>query len=146
MRRLGKFAALVRSERMLLVRGWIEVLVMRVATWTLPYRKVKEMVERRATRPARDIDDKPDRDRIAWAIAVSSGYIPGGTNCLVRALATEVMLGRFGYDSELRFGVARAADGRLRAHAWLESAGRPIIGDFELDRYVTLSAPQVDKL
>jgi hypothetical protein len=48
------------------------------------------------------------------------------------------MLRQYGFDSALMIGVAKSPEGSLAAHAWLESAGRIVIGDFELDRYVTL--------
>jgi hypothetical protein len=83
----------------------------------------------------------PPIDRIAWAVRAAGRFIPGGTNCLVRALATQSLLGQYGYRSELRIGVRKAADGALAAHAWLESAGAVVIGEFELDHYVPLAAP-----
>ena len=82
--------------------------------------------------------DGPAPDRIAWAIAAASSFVPGGSNCLLRALAAGMMLRRYGYDSALMIGVAKSPQGSLAAHAWLESAGQIVIGDFELDRYVTL--------
>jgi len=59
----------------------------------------------------------------------------------VRALATQSLLGQYSYHSELRIGVRKAEDGGLAAHAWLESAGAVVIGEFELEHYVPLEAP-----
>ena len=91
--------------------------------------------------PPRRTVAPPPIDRIAWAVRAAGRFIPGGTNCLVRALATQSLLGQYGYRSELRIGVRKAADGALAAHAWLESAGAVVIGEFELDHYVPLEAP-----
>ena len=85
-----------------------------------------------------DAGAKPSRERIGWAVAVVSRVVPDGINCLVRAMATEIMLKRFGYESTLKFGVVKPREGLLEAHAWLESDGIVVIGEFELDRYVTL--------
>jgi len=82
----------------------------------------------------------PTVERISWAVRAVSRFIPGASNCLVRALATQTLLGRFGYRSELRIGVRKADDGSLAAHAWLESAGAVVIGEFEVDHYVPLAA------
>jgi len=82
--------------------------------------------------------DCPTPDRIAWSVAAASPLVPGGSNCLIRAIAAGIMLRRYGFDSALMIGVAKSPEGRLAAHAWLESAGRVVIGGFELDRYVTL--------
>ena len=48
-----------------------------------------------------------------------------GASCLQRALLLRWLLRRRGLRSELRIGV-RFDDGRLDAHAWLESGGTPI--------------------
>ena len=82
----------------------------------------------------------PTVDRISWAVRAASRFIPGASNCLVRALATQSLLGQYGYSSELRIGVRKAEDGGLAAHAWLESAGAIVIGEFELNHYVPLTA------
>jgi hypothetical protein len=37
--------------------------------------------------------------------------------------------------------VRKADDGGLAAHAWLESAGAVVIGEFDLEHYVPLAAP-----
>ena len=61
-------------------------------------------------------------------------------NCLVQAVAAEAMLIRAGHPCELRIGAAKNGPNELIAHAWLESEGRVLIGDFELDRYTPLIA------
>lgn len=91
--------------------------------------------------PPRRTVAPPTIERIAWAVRAAGRFIPGGTNCLVRALATQALLGRYGYRSDLRIGVRKAEDKGLAAHAWLESAGAVVIGEFELEHYVPLAAP-----
>lgn len=77
-------------------------------------------------------------ERIAWAVIAMSRFVPDGSNCLIRALASARMLRRYGYDATLQIGVTKAANGGINAHAWLESGGQVVIGGFVLDRYVTL--------
>ena len=88
---------------------------------------------------------RPTVERVAWAVRAASTVIPGASNCLVRALATQAMLGRYGYSSELRIGARKAAQGALAAHAWLESAGTVVIGEVELDNYVPLAPPGTNR-
>ena len=47
---------------------------------------------------------------------------------LFRSLAAHVLLSRHGHANRLRLGVARAADRRLEAHAWVESEGAVLLG------------------
>jgi hypothetical protein len=57
--------------------------------------------------------------------------------CLVRSLALDALLRRHGHESQVVIGVA-AADGRLSAHAWVETAdGRAVEPDGQ-ERYRVL--------
>jgi Transglutaminase-like superfamily len=88
---------------------------------------------------------RPSVDKISWAVRAASRFIPGASNCLVRALATQSLLGHYGYSSELRIGVRKAEESRLAAHAWLENAGEIVIGEFELENYVPLAGPGIER-
>jgi hypothetical protein len=88
---------------------------------------------------------RPTVERVAWAVRAASTVIPGASNCLVRALATQAMLARYGYSSDLRIGARKAAPGALAAHAWLESAGTVVIGEVEMDNYVPLTPPGTNR-
>jgi hypothetical protein len=140
--RIAKFFALASSDRRLLLRTIEPLIAMRAATWTLTFARARRLADA-MSRPVRAdaATVRPSPDRIAWASATASRFVPGGGNCLVRALATGIVLKRYGYPSELKIGVTKPAGGRFEAHAWLESDGRVVIGDFELDRYVPLTAP-----
>ena len=72
-------------------------------------------------------------------MAAASRRVPKAT-CLTQAIALRTLLARDGKESELRIGVAKAEDGRLEAHAWLESDGRIVIGGRESSRFAVLAA------
>jgi len=141
MKRVAKFFALPRSERALILRTFAPLIAMRVAMWTLPFARVSRISDA-MSRPMRAdrSGTRPTPARIAWAVAALSRVVPGAGNCLVRALATGIVLKRYGYSSELKIGVMKPADGGFEAHAWLESGGNVVIGNFQLDRYVPLAA------
>jgi hypothetical protein len=65
-------------------------------------------------------------DRVVWAVKVASPFLRAV--CLPQALATQVLLARSGFSSELRIGFTRAKGGQMSAHAWLECQGRVAIG------------------
>jgi Transglutaminase-like superfamily len=148
----AKFIRLDRRDRALALAAARTLAV----TWLGLHTAGFTAVERRASRvvahdprpyvwcgpPPRSSVAPPTVDRIAWAIRAASRFIPGASNCLVRALATQTLLGRFGYRSQLRLGVRKPEDGSFAAHAWLECAGAIVIGEFEPDQYVLL-APTV---
>lgn len=86
-------------------------------------------------------DNRTLVNRIAWAITIASRYIPMAT-CFTQALATKVLLNRYGQRAKVCIGVSRSEGGQLQAHAWVEWNGRIVIGGSEasLQQYVPLVA------
>ncbi len=140
MGRAAKFVGLSRSERWLLIDAACAVALARLGLWTLPLATVRRIAARLG-RPRASLSPRPVEERISWAVATASRVIPGGANCLVKALAAQAMLARFGYRTQLRFGAGKTSRGEFEAHAWLESDGRIVIGQFELGRYAEMSGP-----
>jgi hypothetical protein len=66
-------------------------------------------------------------ERIAWAIAAASQFVPGST-CLTQAVAAHLLLRRSGWLATLCLGVLRGPLDGFQAHAWVESQGRVLIG------------------
>jgi hypothetical protein len=55
-------------------------------------------------------------------------HVPRAT-CLVRAIAGQAFLARYGHQTDLRIGVLRdRSEKRVKAHAWLESQGLVLLG------------------
>lgn len=81
---------------------------------------------------------RSDDARIAWAVSVTSRYLPLAKNCLVEALVAHALLERHGHPASLRIGVSSNGDQRLRAHAWVESQGKVIVGASGRERFTPL--------
>jgi len=139
MNRARKFLALPAFDRALLLRALIALWLVRLLLWTVPYSRVRAVIERlkKASLPV-DAGFRPSPERIAWSVRAASAGVATGANCLLRALAGEILLGRFGYQSELKFGANRGGGAGLAAHAWLECEGKIILGELEAPGYAPL--------
>lgn len=140
-RRLVKFFRLSFFDQRLLMRAAIALVSAKLALRTLRLPAARAAVTRLQrlgwfVTPA-------TADAIVWAVETAGRAIPGMKNCLVQAMAAEAILVRAGHPCELRIGVAKNGRDELIAHAWLESEGRVLIGEFELDRYTPLIAPHL---
>lgn len=140
MRRLHRFLGLASAERLLLM--WAIVLLAAIRLWLglLPWRTLHRLLVRL---PGGPISGKPHNlsaERIAWAVSVASQVVPGSRTCLIQALAVQALLARAGYPARCHIGVAKGAEGRLEAHAWVESQGRIVIGGSGLAHYTPLVA------
>jgi hypothetical protein len=139
MGRTSKFLRRTPQEQALLLRSLVALAAMRISLWTLSFSRVRKIADAMShSAPNRSSNDRPAPEKIAWAVATASRAVPRGGNCLLRALATGIILKRYGYPSELKIGVMKPEGEGFYAHAWLESGGSIIIGDFKLDQYVTL--------
>jgi len=128
MKRLHKFLSLTPSDRVLLINALLLLGAIRLGLKLLPLQTLRRLLARIA-QPIRTLQeaDKASVDKVAWAVMVASHYIPGA-RCLVQALATQVLLERRGYPTQLRIGFTRGKGGQMSAHAWVESEGRVAIG------------------
>lgn len=137
MARLASFLRLHPAERILLLRSGLTIALVKLALLTFPFHTIRQLVDRiKRWSPAGG--SSPARDRIVCSVTIASHLVPGGRNCLVRAIAAELMLAWAGYPSELTIGVARDASGNFGAHAWVESQGKVLVGQFALGQYQPL--------
>jgi hypothetical protein len=66
-----------------------------------------------------------DAGRLGRAVAKTLKLLPTDSRCLVQSLVLTDMLARRGVRSSLVIGVTPSPD--FAAHAWVESAGRPLL-------------------
>ena len=106
----------------------------------LPFKTVHRLANRLIPKHERSIaDDSGEIDRVIWAVQAASHYVPRAT-CLPQALATQVMLGRRGYTSQLHIGFMQDDTGRLKGHAWVERQGHILIGDIGVAQFTLLTS------
>src|SRR5947209_3720997 len=109
-----------------LSRSWIEwrmltraLTIMSIAivvTRMLPYERCRR-VARRLSRLGHRGDMLATSPRlIVRAVDTASRILPGGANCLVRAITGRALMARHGLESELVIGVAKSPAGTLESH------------------------------
>ena len=123
---LLRMVRLSRAEFALLSRALRLLASIRIALWLLPYSRVRHAFTSRQVLTYSAMSS----ERIVRFVDTASRCVPGAT-CLVRALAAEKLLRRYGHDACLRIGVSKGPSQALLAHAWVESGGRVMIGGEE---------------
>lgn len=139
-RRFRQFGDLTPADRRLLVVTGAVVFGVRLMLWVLPARRIAAMTfGHNGVETNTAGANTPSAQRLAWAVRTTSRRIPGAS-CLTQALSLQLLLRRRGVASNLKIGVARAAQGEgYVAHAWVEAGPRVLIGAGELERYAFLS-------
>jgi hypothetical protein len=127
MKHLRSFFHLPGSDQRLLITSAALLATIRLGLWLIPFQLLRRMLGKfnRTTRTATAADDVV-LSKIVWAVSVLGSRLPG--SCLTQALATQLLLGRWGRPTTLRIGVALDEEGAFMAHAWLENDGKIIIG------------------
>lgn len=141
MSRFRKFLALPAGDQRLLIAAAGKVAWTSLGLRMLPFsywRPQIEDVETASASPA-ETGSRP-AERIAWAVGVAAGLVPGST-CLVQALAAKAMLERKGFPARVRIGVRGSEGSGLDAHAWLVLNGRVILGESSGCPHIPLEKP-----
>ena len=126
--RLRQTAGISGPERVALLWALVLVLGVRVALWTLPFRRVETL----SGRPVRTSPTlaKVRPLRLSWAVQAVAKRMPGAT-CLTQALALKMLLARSGRSGSLHIGVAKDRERGFESHAWLELDGEVLVGEVE---------------
>src|SRR5438034_98208 len=117
------------------------LVAVRLGLWIAPFASLR----RWTARLARPRDTSPGAaplpaERIVWAVSAVGRRVPGGQNCLARALTTQTLLARYGHPARLRIGVAHTTERGFHAHAWVETRDGVVLRESTLARF---TAPPV---
>lgn len=141
MKRLQRLRSLDADERRLLLSASLLHAAIGAALLLLPFRAVRRLVKGLAKeRGSQPQPGARTLDQVAWAVGAAGRHLPLGKRCLTQALVAQVLLARRGQPACLRLGVARREDGEFRAHAWIESEGRIVVGGQGAAGYTALPA------
>jgi len=128
------------TELWLLFKATVLLETIKLGMQLLPFRALRRLLDRVAGTPAGwRHTNYTSVDKIAWVIETASRRTPGAKSCLNQALAAQVLLTRGGYPSQLHIGVAKGERGQFKAHAWVESEGKVVIGGSELGGFTPLT-------
>jgi hypothetical protein len=73
---------------------------------------------------------KISSERVVWSFNAAS-QIVRWSSCLTRAIAGAALLRRAGYSATIQLGVAVNEGKGIRAHAWVECEGKPVLREPE---------------
>lgn len=148
-RETARLLSLPPAQRHLLIEtiGWLGML--RIATLTLPFRRVASLL-RLSPSGAPDgpvpgyLPVCADRGAAAvgWAVQAAAARTPWLSPCLVQSLAGYAILRRRRVPSAVYLGVAKDAAGRLIAHSWLRCGERIVTGGGDHGRYSAIACYQ----
>ena len=102
----------------------------------LPFRRLASLLSRNSTQPVRTSDE--EIRRIRRAIQAWSRRLPWRTKCFEEGVAAHWMLRRRGLASTLYYGAA-TIDGQLKAHVWVRSGDKDVVGCENADEYAELA-------
>ena len=147
MRRILKFVRLPSTEQRVLVKSAFLLVAVRLGLLIFPFRALLNLLERAKSESREESNvSGMTSDRIAWAVVVTSRYIPF-TKCLTQALVAQILFAQYGYAAHLRIGVSKNENEQLEAHAWVECKGQVVIGNCpDFTRYKVMPSLEEKKI
>ena len=128
MQRLYKFLALPWRGKGLYLNAAFWLLAVKAGLYLLTFERLRGWL--RFDKPTGKPAEMEEMRAIVEAIErISQVLAPLRINCLPQALVGHRLLGRKGFNVQLKIGVLKHPGDRLAAHAWLEYQGRVILGD-----------------
>ena len=128
MNRVRRFLQLSAKDKILLVRCSLLVWATWLALRVVPFRVMSRWSSGASEQNSKLLQPQKSIASVVWAIKAAARYLPKSGNCLAQALTAQRILGKSGYPSSVRLGVARGQGGEFLAHAWLEVDGKVVIG------------------
>ncbi len=136
MSRLRKFLALPWRGKGLYLNTTFWLLVVKAGLYLLPFERLRGWLARVDEPVGKPAEMEEMRAIIEAIERISQMLAPLRINCLPQALVGHRLLGRKGFNVQLKIGVLKHPGDRLAAHAWLEYQGRVILGDLRgLERF-----------
>lgn len=138
MKRLSRFLKLPLAEKILLLEALLLVTFAAFVLRFVPFRVFRKFLSQRL---ASEIKNEPadwlEIKRIVRSVNFFSRFVPF-TTCLTNSLAAMLLIRSKGQHSVLRIGVVKDGEKDLKAHAWLETNGRIIIGKLSSHQQYTV--------
>jgi len=119
--------ALSPGDWAIFIQAWARLLAVDLLLRSRPFPRVQEWVSNRYNaRQAKTSGETWEIiQRNQRLVLLAARYSLYRMECLRQALALQVLLGKKGIPTELRFGARKTAD-QFLAHAWLEYEGKSI--------------------
>ncbi len=133
---LRSFLILSPAERALTLRSLVVVSAFRLGLTFTTYNKLRNHIPT----PRKGYAPDDTLRLVARAVMRAARWVPRAS-CLTQALSAQYLLARSGYASEIRIGVAADQEARFKAHAWLLSDGKIVVGGSErqINAYTVLT-------
>ena len=125
MKKVHNFFKRPFPEKKLLIKALLYVWGVKSGLRLLPFRTMLTLIKRVPIKPG---PTSFALNQLLGAIDTAGSNVPRAT-CLVRAIAGQAFLARYGHETDLRIGVLKdETEKRVKAHAWLESQGLVVLG------------------
>lgn len=133
---LRKLQSLSAPERIVLLEAAALMPVVHAMQQTMPFKRWRAALEQHEPPQARGAL-QPTAAQVAWAVEAARRWVPGEYKCLPTAYTAHWLLHRHGHASTIHVGVARDAQGKVEAHAWVDCDGRTVVGEVaDMGRFV----------
>ena len=128
MKALIKFLRLDFSEKSLLIKSWLLIILVRFGLSIFSFEKLRGILKKYSNPRAKYLNQDIDVFRVGTLVAIAGRYWYWKKPCLTLALIAKFFLDRRGVETVMHIGVKKDSENKLEAHAWLKYQNQFVIG------------------
>ncbi len=125
---LFKFLQLPKERKSLIIKAIVLLLAIKLGCYFLSFKTICRIIQKKTVTKSKT-DIKTLKHDVIWSIEAASNHLPFTKTCLIKALAAQILLSNYGYQSNIKIGITKSKNDLLDAHAWIESSGDIIMGN-----------------
>ena len=138
-----RFGSYPASKKVLFLEAFLLCTIVKGMVITLPFRVIQKLLNLKAhkadTPYAGQKDDNPIVRTTFQTVDAISRHVFWTNTCLVRSIVIKLLLRRRGIEAILYLGLAKDAQGQLKAHAWLKALRSGLVYDDGSGEYTTVA-------
>ncbi len=129
-RKTSSFASIPGREKALFLEAIITAFYVKLTLLLLPFNRVARWLGQPISDPLDEttLEGANTAKKIKFALQLCERYTPWRLECYTLAVTGKILLNRRKEKGILYFGFCKAADGKLKGHAWLKRSGVIVSG------------------
>lgn len=146
-KQIGIFKRMPFKYKLISIEAVFLMALARLSILFVPFRHVAARMGKPMEESSEEVSEEllKTAKEISWIIQKASRYTPWESKCLVKALASLIMLKKRNIPCTLYLGMAKDKTNKLSAHAWLRCGRSILLGDYERPGFTTVAYFAVDE-
>ncbi len=121
------------------LEAWCLLHLAKLVILFMPFKKIASWMGSLGVESTHDLHSSGLSTKIKHAVRRASRYTLHESKCYDQALTAKVLLGQCNLPATIYFGLAKASENQLMAHAWVRCGNTIITGKAGMERFTVIA-------